>query len=83
MTVSRGVLLAALVFAFMAVGVVAGQSDNPSVAEAESQTSSVVQTLEQQHQTVPQIITGLLFGVGIGSIFGSVAAYEYWDMKLK
>lgn len=84
MTRRLGRLTVGLLVAGMALGgvTVVAADDGTSVTSVVNTAESTESMLETAALTEQQLGSGLLFGLGVGLILGSVGTYYYWEGRL-
>lgn len=63
------------------VGSGSGQATS-EIAAAQTRTAAVATTVQLSQQPFLHAGTGVLFGLGLGIVLGSVSMFAYWNNKL-
>lgn len=72
-------------FVILSIGIVGpgvAQEIGTTLAEEQSHTESVAETVRLSQNVVPVMGSGLLLGLGIGTIVGSSAMFVIWRRRL-
>lgn len=70
-----------LVALALLVGVGSGQATS-EIAAAQTRTAAVATTVQLSQQPFLHAGTGVLLGLGLGIVLGSVSMFAYWNTKL-